>query len=242
MRVLGRHALVLILDGRVFYEDGEGRAATLRPGDAILVDPQLAHAYGGENGQRWGQLYVVFEGPQFRLLEESPTFRSHLPLWHLDPVDLWRRRLEDCLRPERRQVPAEALRTVADFSHLLVEMAAADADAREHPSEAWLEKSLQLLGTPQAGQWLSPQTVARLVGKSYEAFRKRFASHTGQSPAQFQKRRRIDQACAAIYQGDENFKELAERLGFCDVYHFSKVFRQVIGQPPAAYRRSVRGG
>jgi len=33
-------------------------------------------------------------------------------------------------------------------------------------------------------------------------------------------------------------KEIAERLGYNDVYFFSRQFRKQMGVPPAAYRKS----
>jgi AraC-like DNA-binding protein len=242
MRVLGRYALILVLGGKCHYSDARGRNLDLRPGDALLVEPDLPHAYGNAEGKTWSQIFVVFSGSAFDLLQDSPTYKSHQPVWHLEPVDLWKRRLEEILSPSEALVPTEALQTIGRFLQLLIEMATTDATARKHPGDAWLEESMKLLGGPYRGGWLRPQEVARLVGQSYESFRKRFAEEAGTSPARFQKKRRIDLACAAIYAGSDNFKELAESLGFCDVYHFSKAFRQFVGSPPSVYRRTVRGG
>ena len=242
MRVLGRRALVLILSGHGYYADANGVSCHLRAGDAVVVDPRLPHAYGTANHQPWEQVYAVFDGPQFDLLHGSSTFTAHLPVWHLEPVELWHGRLEEILRPRTGESPDQALRTIGRFTDLLIEMATTDAAARRQPGDAWLEESLRLLGEPHRNGWMAPQAVARQLGQSYEAFRKRFAARSGKAPGQFQKQRRIDLACAAIYQGEDNFKQLAEKLGFCDVYHFSKAFRQVMGIPPSAYRRTVRGG
>jgi AraC-like DNA-binding protein len=76
---------------------------------------------------------------------------------------------------------------------------------------------------------------------SYENFRKKFSQHVGESPGHFQKRRRIEHACAAIYQGTHSFKALADELGFCDVFHFSKTFRQVVGETPKEFRAKAQG-
>jgi AraC-like DNA-binding protein len=108
--------------------------------------------------------------------------------------------------------------------------------------ELWLEQSLQLLGHRGADGWLTPQHVAKTVGLSYENFRKRFVQLSGESPGQYQRRRRIESACAAIYHGEHSMKEIASGLGFCDVFHFSKAFKQVVGTTPSEYRRRVSGG
>ena len=241
-RNLGRYALILMLNGKGFYRDETGLNRELQAGDAIWVAPDCAHAYGSIDGKAWGQIYVVFSGPQFDLLQQSESYHAHQPVWHLEPVDLWRRRLEEIFQPTPTRSPIEELQAIGRFSQLLIDMATTDAAARLKPGDTWLEESLHLLSEPYKEGWIGPHSVARQVGMSYESFRKRFSARTGQAPGKFQQQRRVDLACAAIYRGNTNFKELAEELGFCDVYHFSKVFRQIVGSPPSAYRRTVRGG
>ena len=83
--------------------------------------------------------------------------------------------------------------------------------------------------------------MARKIGLSYENFRKRFAQLTGESPGRYQKRRRLEWGCAAIYHGELSLKQIADELGFCDVFHFSKAFKQQNGLAPSEYRKRVRG-
>jgi len=135
------------------------------------------------------------------------------------------------------------MRAMGMFLHLINDLAAADAEARLSPErDAWLEESQRLLGNPGARGWPAPVQVARQVGLNYDNFRKQFTLRLGVSPGQFQKRKRIDRACAAIYQGSHGFKELAEELEFCDVFHFSKAFKQVMGITPSEFRRKAHGG
>lgn len=241
MRVLGSYALVFMASGRGYYADSQGASHSLAPGDAVLVFPEIAHAYGPNEGAAWAQIYVVFEGPQFELLRKAAILDPARPVWHLQPVDYWRRRVEEIFQTPTPQGKATALRALGRFVHLLTDMAATNSEASRRSEDVWLDDSMHLLSEPRARGWLSPQEVASRVGLSYENFRKLFARRVGESPAKFQKRRRIEHACAAIYQDTASFKELAEELGFCDVYHFSKVFRQVMGESPSAFRRKTRG-
>jgi AraC-like DNA-binding protein len=241
MRILGRYALILVLDGKAFYKDSTGQRFNLDPGDAVIVTPELAHAYGSRNDHAWGQIYVVFDGPQFDMLQQSSSFRAHQPVWHLGPFAYWQRQLEELLNSPRTGHAMSSLQAVSRFAQLLVEVASVDAEGKDDQKNDWFEESLRILGEPEEDRWVSPQQAAKRLGISYESFRKSFSTRTGQPPGKFQQQRRIDLACASIYRGRENFKEMAERLGFCDVYHFSKVFRKVAGMPPSAYRRTVRG-
>lgn len=243
MRVLGSYALILMVDGEGYYLDANGSDVQLTPGDAVLVFPELAHAYGPVAGGEWTQLYVVFSGPHFDLLHQRGLLTPERPVWRLGAPEYWQQRLAGVLRSEPLTAAGAALRALGRFGEVLFEMMAAERERAGVPArEVWLEQSLRLLGHRSAsGGWSSPQSVAREVGLSYENFRKRFAALTGESPGQFQKRRRLEWACAAIYQGGHTTKQIADELGFCDEFHFAKAFKQVVGTTPAEYRRRVRG-
>lgn len=241
MRILGDYALVYISKGRGYYADAAGHQAQLGPGDAIIVFPDLPHAYGPTGDQPWEQRYAVFNGPQFDLLQQRAVISRQRPVLHAEPTPLWTRRFEDVFSASSPHLPNERLRAVGSLAHLIIDLAAADSEAHRNPQEAWLSESVRLLSEPSAQGWPSPQQVAQQVGLSYENFRKLFAKRLGSSPSQFQRRRRIEHACAAIYQRSRSFKQLADDLGFCDVFHFSKAFTQVMGESPSAYRKRVSG-
>ncbi len=243
MRVLGSYALVLMIEGRGYYRDARGADLALEPGDAVVVFPEMAHAYGPQPGEEWTQVYFVFSGPQFDLWRKLGLLRPERPVLRVGAPNHWQRRLHAVLENEPRGATGAPLRALGHFLDVLAEMIAIDGDATKTPGrDAWLEKSLRLLGHRGAGGWLTPQEVARESGLSYENFRKRFVQLSGESPGQFQKRRRLDWACAAIYQGEHTIKQIADELGFCDVFHFSKAFKQVVGTTPSDYRRRVTGG
>jgi AraC-like DNA-binding protein len=242
MRVLGRYGLAYLVAGEGYYRDARGADRGLTPGDLVVVFPDVPHAYGGRDGTIWDQVYFIFDGPQFDLWRKAGLLSPARPVWRLEPVDYWHRRLAEVVPAGGRRSPAAAVGALGRFVHVLADMFEADAQATADPAhEVWLSRSQQLLGERTATGWLTPQQVARQVGLSYGNFRKRFAAQTGQSPGQFRKRCRIDQACAAIFQGRQSFKEIAAELDFCDVFHFSKAFRQLAGLSPSEFRRKVCG-
>ncbi len=241
MRILGKYALILIHSGNCYYADGNGINRELETGDLVLIFPEIPHAYGPLAEGDWKHSYVVFEGPQFDLFRKTGIIDQSDPIWHLEPVDYWKRRFQEIFPQNPRTSKSAANRTVAQFSYLIADMSATHTEASRTSEDAWLEESMYLLSGPTDAVWLEPQTVAQRVGLSYENFRKQFVRRSGDSPAQFQKRRRIEHACAAIYQNSHSFKELADELGFCDVFHFSKVFRQITGDTPSAFRKKAQG-
>lgn len=242
MRVLGTFGLIYMVHVDGFYCDGNGLRHDLRSGDALWIHPDLPHAYGPWQGRDWVQIYVVMEGAQWERWAAERVLDPRRPVMHAEPVDTWRRRFEEVFRPAAAGQRATGLRTMGGFLQLALDLLATHAEAQRAPGDAWLEESQRLLGEIRPGAApLTPQDVARKVGLSYENFRKQFAARMGMSPGQFQKRRRIERACASIYQGEHSFKALANDLGFCDVFHFSKAFKQIAGDTPSEFRRRARG-
>lgn len=70
-----------------------------------------------------------------------------------------------------------------------------------------------------------PQTLLRL-----------FQRELGSSPQVYLRQLRVDKACWFMRFSDEPIKAIAEKTGFCDRYHFTKIFTKSIGQSPAQFR------
>ena len=242
MRILRRFTLVLMVEGKGYFHDARGARLELGPGDVALVFPEIAHAYGPLPGSDWTQIYFVFDGPQFQLLRAQGLLSPDRPVLRLGAADYWRQRLYDVVKSEPVHAGGAALRAMGRFLQVITEMIAIDAEtSRAAGRDAWLERSLRRLGERAPTGWPTPQEVAQEVGLSYENFRKRFVGLTGESPGRYQKRRRLEWACADIYHGEHSLKQTADALGFCDVFHFSKAFKQEIGITPSEYRKRVRG-
>ncbi|PTY08396.1 hypothetical protein DB347_02100 [Opitutaceae bacterium EW11] len=242
LRTLSCFTLVLMVSGRGYYRDQNSIQHDLAPGNVILVFPGVAHAYGPVDNGEWTQVYVVFAGPQFDLWRSTGIITPARPVWKVGSPDYWRQRLFEVAKDEPGHPSGMPLRAMGRFLHVLSEMAATDAENDRDPGrDPWLETAVRLLGDRGTSGWLSAREVSKHVGLNYDNFRKRFTQLTGESPMRYQKRRRIDWACAAIYHGEASLKQIADELGFCDVFHFSKAFKQATSFAPSEYRRRVRG-
>ena len=80
--------------------------------------------------------------------------------------------------------------------------------------------------------------MAAAVGLSESWFAAVFKKTTGQTPLQWNLARRIKIAKKMLIENRYPLTEIADRLGFSDQSHLTKAFRQVVGQTPAAWRRT----
>jgi AraC family transcriptional regulator of arabinose operon len=242
MRILGNYALVVLLKGTGVYRDARGREIPIQSGHAIHVFPELAHAYGPSTpGAEWNEIYVIFEGPIFSTLRDCALLSAEQPLSRLQDTSQTFERLKGIFAQPQPGAERHAARAVGEFLALLFDISAyPDATPTAAEDEA-MRTAMGLLATPQEERWLSANEVASRVGMAYETFRKRFRRAVGLPPARYQMQKKIERACASLYPGPSSQKRLAADLGFFDEFHFSKAFRQVMGQPPSAYRRHLAG-
>ena len=240
-RVMGVYGLAYMVEVEGYYLDDLGTKSDLQSGDVVWIHPGVAHAYGPSHGCEWTQIYLILEGAQWERWAAEGILDPRRPVTHAEPVEYWRRRLHDIFPPDADPTHATTLRALGGVMQVMLDLLAAHEESVSPADEGWLVEGQRLLGGRLAERTLTPQAVAREVGLSYESFRKKFVDRTGESPGHFQKRRRIEHACAAIYQGTHSFKALADDLGFCDVFHFSKTFRQVVGETPSQFRSKARG-
>ena len=85
--------------------------------------------------------------------------------------------------------------------------------------------------------------IAAECGVSACYFRRLFQEYSGESPASFRQRHRIERA-KQLLLSDEQYtvSEVAQELGFSDVYHFSKTFKKYCGQSPKKYVQLITAG
>ena len=89
-------------------------------------------------------------------------------------------------------------------------------------------------------QELSIPRLARHCGLSPAHFGVRFKRRTGTAPQRYLRERRIAVAAERLLAGPEPIDGIAAGCGFANRYHFSRVFAQLMGVGPAAYRRAGR--
>lgn len=83
---------------------------------------------------------------------------------------------------------------------------------------------------------LSLSEIAAKCGVSDCYFRRLFRQYSGESPIEFRQRMRIERA-KQLLLSDEQYtvSQVAQELGFSDVYHFSKTFKKYCGQSPKRF-------
>jgi DNA-binding response OmpR family regulator len=86
---------------------------------------------------------------------------------------------------------------------------------------------------------LTVERLAQVAKVSASRLAHLFRAEMGMSIKSYLTRVRIVGAKDLLAHTDEKLEDIAARLGFCDMFHLSRVFQRVTGQPPSSYRRSL---
>ena len=237
----GYYTLQLMTAGRVELHVGAARY--------LLVAPpaQVWSAYPGPRirfraaapAKSWTHRYIAFRGPLVgRWMEEGiypvvPQAAAGVA----DVAARFDRMLALGARPDTRS----AWRAGHLLEGLLLDIAEA-REAGADPVVAAARARLEGWARESAhGVALDYGALARELGVSESTLRRRFARALGVAPHAYLIGARIGEARRLLGETDWPIKAVADRLGYADVYFFSRQFRRLTGVPPAAYRRGRLG-
>ena len=90
-------------------------------------------------------------------------------------------------------------------------------------------------------QPLDVEALARGVHMSAGHLSRQFRQAYGEAPYRYLMTRRIERAMALLRRGDLSVTEVCSAVGCSSLGTFTSRFTELVGMPPGAYRRAVRG-
>ncbi len=102
----------------------------------------------------------------------------------------------------------------------------------------WQENRVKRHVDDNLSDRLSAAELARVVRLSEYHFARAFKATIGCPPHAYVVGRRIAQAKVLMLESEMSLSEVALTCGFADQPHLSRLFRQVVGDSPAAWRRT----
>jgi transcriptional regulator GlxA family with amidase domain len=85
-------------------------------------------------------------------------------------------------------------------------------------------------------QPLDVPTLARIACVSQAHFIRTFRSTFGETPNRYLQRRRVERAMFLLRSSDRSVTDICMDVGFSSLGTFSRVFREIVGEPPSVYR------
>jgi transcriptional regulator GlxA family with amidase domain len=107
-----------------------------------------------------------------------------------------------------------------------------------HPDEDIFQ--VQLWMQNNLGKTLTVSNMADQFGMSSRNFSRRFKSAIGKTPMHYLQELRLNTAQDLLQSSNLSISEIADKVGYQDVSHFSQVFRKQLLLSPRDYRTTVR--
>ena len=84
---------------------------------------------------------------------------------------------------------------------------------------------------------LDVPTLARIAHVTEAHFIRTFKATFGETPNRYLQRRRVERAMFLLRTTDRTVTDVCMAVGFASLGTFSRVFAEIVGEPPSVYRR-----
>ena len=215
----------------------DGSTYLLGPGNCWLIEPgsSCRATHDPANRLRVFSLHfdpLTAQGQPRRLTADERPAR---PLKVAD-LPLLEALSRGCVESDQREGPLPALQVTLYVRQilLLLQSSPRPQAAGGDPRIAAVHQAV--LEDP--GQPWSVATMASQAHLSRSQLTRGFKAATGRAPMQCVLEARMARACNLLRETRLQIGEIADLLGYRDIYYFSRQFKEMIGVPPSAYRRS----
>jgi AraC-like DNA-binding protein len=220
---------------RLYWNEGkgaeiswEGRVVKLAPDCLVLIAPDTPFA--SRSSAPVGHLFIHFlAGGQFGSMRPG--------IFQFPAAGETRQAARNLFDLSFEAQEASLPRQLAAYSLIYACLALIPRDQIPKPIlDPRVTRVMERLDREQ-GTVLSNRVLARLAGLEETAFIRMFKSRLGVSPQAYSRNKRVEYACDLLLHHDASIEAVAERAGFADRYHFSRVFKKVRGISPAQFRK-----
>ena len=240
LRTIDTYSVTYILEGRCRYIEPGAEDLQFGPGNLFFCFPDVPHRIEPVAGSQFSEVWVTFGGPVFDLWCSANLLDRRQFHFHLDPVEYWLGRFQSLFAGVGSEAHDQLL-IVCALQSLLAEMMSLQSQGRRSREDIeWLNAARLAIDSVERSEDLEIPDIAFRMNMSYSNFRRRFVQLAGTPPGRYHMERLMQRACRSMSESSITNKELAEQYGFCNEFHFSERFKQIVGISPREFRRRLR--
>lgn len=249
---------LLYVDRGQIAVDLDGEWLNLSQGQMVLYRPGAFHSNRGRPLEQSAGVGIVSFVCPSKAMEDLKKSVYRPNLYQRQLLGDMIARAQRCLEPVsqktgrrgmalRSSAPPQDLQAIVNQLELLLISFWEQQEEGEAPflrnNQMNLEDSLALKIEAYLKEDLSRRVSLEEIGSRFgvsvsyvkQLFRRRF----GRGVIDHYRRLRIAEAKRLICEGDGNFTQIADQLGFGSVHYFSRVFFEVTGVRPSEYAKSI---
>ena len=241
-----RGLVTACVDGAVRIESEDHPPFVTRPGWVFCMPAGRRHCFtltAGSAVSRWSHVqFHVFSSLDLMALIDPPTRFTGAVAERIGALNA---ELAQCQEADGSPLPdlhSISRRLAAAYGLLETIIGACGEPARGLHTLREAERlapALALMDERLADADLTLADLARATGLSPSRFHAVFKQVLGLAPARHLQRRRMARAEALLLGSTLRIRDLAERCGWSDEFHFSRLFKRLHGLSPLAYREQL---
>ncbi len=218
------------------YLSTKGQTFRLKPGMFFIFPPnqQISAAHtSGERITRFSAHFIPLSGAV--VLDHV----KHFPLLggQVHSLNLMKRQIDRIMRLAFRRKDEMLLNQ--HMYQLMADTCSGDDPSTNVLLASQVSEAIRVMRHDPATVE-SMDALANQLNWSRSHFDRVFKQQVGQAPKQFLLSCKMIEARRYLESSSLRIGEIAEALGYRDIYFFSRQFKQFFGQPPLAYRQSLQ--
>ncbi|WP_346238708.1 AraC family transcriptional regulator [Niabella insulamsoli] len=230
--------LIICVSGKGSYET-KFVTTSVSPGQFFILPPNEQHRYESDNSDPWSIYWIRIGG-------------SHLQEFCKNPL------VTLCFKPSYTNRLIEICKVFDDiyaslakgYSHkniayanmcLQYLLASLIYEHREHPKEMSMPEKVILFMKAHLDEHYSLKELASKFCYSTSQFSKIFRLETGYAPIDYFIHLKVQHCCQMLDLTSKKIYEVAEAVGYDDVFYFSRLFKKVMQVSPNQYRLLKKG-
>jgi AraC family transcriptional regulator of arabinose operon len=236
-----QYILLYCVQGSGWYRLSNAEKCTLQTNQWVILPAHVPHKYAADEAIPWTIYWLHFTGARAAdlyayLLENAPISPNTIL-----PTDERFQLFESIFAQLTLSATlAGVVQASARLAHfLLTLLPAVNQPMRPSAAAVSIAQSIQFMREHLASTF----TVAELAiqaGLSVSHYSALFRAQVGRSPIVFFTFLKVQEACQLLTHSKLRIKEVANQLGFSDMYYFSRVFTKLMGLSPRQFRQADR--
>lgn len=230
------HYLIFVLDGEGrLTQNGETYA--LRKHDLFALFPNESQEYYTLKESPLLTVWMAFDGRLLGTLLADAGLLPRTP-WRAgavtEEVGSW---FEEFFQWHRTRSGRDSDLFRLSMFYRLFGLLAGSLDLSRTPNsaESWLQRAAEYMQIHYA-EGITARQVSDYVGIDRTHFSKKFNQRFGLSPGKYMQRLKMNEARRLLMETDYKLAEIAQLVGYPDLFSFSKSFKKACGHSPSRHR------
>lgn len=224
--------LLMYFHDQVFIRSAKGIEE--HPVGSWIIWAEKDWQYYGRTDKEWVHSWIHFKGKSVRPMITDCGFKSN-NIFHLDSSEVLTESLSDIYRELVEHAVPDEIILQNLFENMLRKLARQTGYVETGYMPERILKIKNLLEANPVKTFQIP-FLAKEASMSIPHFCAEFKKHVGTSPIEYLIRMRLQQARHLLYDRNLSISDIADRVGYHDIFHFSKQFKKHFGMSPRAMR------